>query len=267
MYLFPLLVGVAVTDNVYGNWSLGYFGHVAELVGGPALAAALTLAAAVSQVGMFEAEMSADSYQVGAPRLAMCGAVAMGPAPVQNGGILFRRHCKSIAVASAGPGFLMVLQIVRTVVDVSRLFVCLSWRGWSDLFYLSTDHTSCCDDCALPLYKTHNSNVGSASGERLSYICTTYMRSEFDFQVLGMAERGYLPKVFARRSRFGTPQVGILLSSLGIFMMLLFDFMQILEMLNAIYCLAELLEFAAFLWLRISQPNLRRSYKCAFQLR
>ena len=84
---------------------------------------------------------------------------------------------------------------------------------------------------------------------------------------MGMAERGYLPKVFARRSRFGTPQVGILLSSLGIFMMLLFDFMQILEMLNAIYCLAELLEFAAFLWLRISQPNLRRSYKCAFQLR
>ena len=69
MYLFPLLVGVAVTDNVYGNWSLGYFGHVAELVGGPALAAAVTLAAAVSQVGMFEAEMSSDSYQLGASYL------------------------------------------------------------------------------------------------------------------------------------------------------------------------------------------------------
>lgn len=84
-------------------------------------------------------------------------------------------------------------------------------------------------------------------------------------QVLGMAERGYLPQVFSRRSRFGTPQIGILLSSLGIFMMLLFDFMSILEMLNAIYCLAELLEFAAFLWLRISQPHLRRSYKCVLQ--
>lgn len=142
MYLFPLLIGVAVTDNVYGDWTLGYYGHVAELVGGPALAAAVTVAAALSQVGMFEAEMSADSYQV-----------------------------------------------------------------------------------------------------------------------LGMAERGYLPRSFARRSIFGTPEIGILLSSLGIFMMLLFDFMQILEMLNAIYCLAELLEFAAFIWLRISQPNLRRSYK------
>lgn len=64
MYLFPLLIGVAVTDNVYGDWTLGYYGHVAELVGGPALAAAVTVAAALSQVGMFEAEMSADSYQV-----------------------------------------------------------------------------------------------------------------------------------------------------------------------------------------------------------
>jgi amino acid transporter len=76
-----------------------------------------------------------------------------------------------------------------------------------------------------------------------------------------MAERGYLPKACARRSRFGTPQIGILLSSLGIFTMLLFDFLSILEMMNAVYCVAELLEFAAFLWLRISQPNLRRSYK------
>lgn len=64
MYLFPLLIGIAVTDDVYTDWSLGYFGQVAELVGGPALALAVTCAAAVSQVGMFEAEMSADSYQV-----------------------------------------------------------------------------------------------------------------------------------------------------------------------------------------------------------
>ena len=29
------------------------------------------------------------------------------------------------------------------------------------------------------------------------------------FQLLGMAERGMLPAVFAKRSRFGTPTVGI----------------------------------------------------------
>lgn len=63
-YLLPLLIGVAVTDDVYGEWSVGYYGHVAQQVGGPLLAAAVTFAAAVSQVGMFEAEMSSDSYQV-----------------------------------------------------------------------------------------------------------------------------------------------------------------------------------------------------------
>lgn len=31
------------------------------------------------------------------------------------------------------------------------------------------------------------------------------------YQLLGMAERGMLPKVFAQRSRFGTPTAGIVL--------------------------------------------------------
>eukprot|EP00892_Ulva_mutabilis_P001477 jgi/Ulvmu1/1132/UM107_0005.1 len=142
MYLLPLLVGVAVTDDVYGDWSVGYYGHVAQQVGGPALAAAVTFAAVVSQVGMFEAEMSSDSYQV-----------------------------------------------------------------------------------------------------------------------LGMSERGYLPASFARRSRFGTPAVGILLSSVGIFTMLTFSFLEIVEMLNVVYSMGELLEFAAFVWLRVSQPDLKRPFK------
>merc|ERR1712129_167155 len=34
-----------------------------------------------------------------------------------------------------------------------------------------------------------------------------------------------------------------------------------MEMLNGVYCLAELLEFAAFLQLRRRHPNLRRPYK------
>jgi amino acid transporter len=145
-YLLPLMVGTAVTASptvIDSNWKLGYFGHIANLVGGPALAIAVTVSAAVSQVGMFEAEMSSDSYQV-----------------------------------------------------------------------------------------------------------------------LGMAERGYLPRSFGTRSVFGTPVVGILLSSLGIVSMLVFSFMEIVELLNAAYCLAELLEFAAFVWLRISQPEMRRGYRC-----
>lgn len=39
------------------------------------------------------------------------------------------------------------------------------------------------------------------------------------FQLQGMAERGFLPKIFNERSRFGTPTVAILFSSLGIMTM------------------------------------------------
>lgn len=85
-------------------------------------------------------------------------------------------------------------------------------------------------------------------------------------QVLGMAERGYLPRVFAMRSNFGTPVIGIMLSSIGIVTMLMFDFMQIVELLNAVYCLAELMEFAAFIKLRWKHPDLKRVYKCAATL-
>ena len=78
-----------------------------------------------------------------------------------------------------------------------------------------------------------------------------------------MSERGYLPAAFGRRSRFGTPAVGILLSSVGIFTMLTFSFLEIVEMLNVVYSMGELLEFAAFVWLRVSQPELKRPFKYA----
>jgi amino acid transporter len=81
------------------------------------------------------------------------------------------------------------------------------------------------------------------------------------FQLQGMAERGFLPKALARRSRHGTPTIGILLSSLGVCFLSFFDFVSIVELLNAIYCLAELLEFAAFVALRITAPNLPRPYR------
>ncbi len=37
--------------------------------------------------------------------------------------------------------------------------------------------------------------------------------------------------------------------------------MQIVELLNIVYCLAELLEFAAFIYLRAKAPHLRRPFK------
>ncbi len=86
------------------------------------------------------------------------------------------------------------------------------------------------------------------------------------FQLQGMAERGFLPKALARRSRHGTPTIGILLSSVGVCCLSFFDFVSIVELLNAIYCLAELLEFAAFVSLRVTAPNLPRPYRWVFEL-
>ena len=81
------------------------------------------------------------------------------------------------------------------------------------------------------------------------------------YQLQGMAERGFLPKALARRSRHGTPTVGILLSSLGVCCLSTFNFVQLVELLNAVYCLAELLEFAAFIALRVTAPGLPRPYR------
>lgn len=48
--------------------------------------------------------------------------------------------------------------------------------------------------------------------------------SSDSYQLQGMAERGFLPKALARRSRHGTPTIGILLSSLGVCCLSFFDF-------------------------------------------
>jgi amino acid permease len=42
-----------------------------------------------------------------------------------------------------------------------------------------------------------------------------------------MAERGFLPKVLAGRSRHGTPTIGIVLSSMGILCLASFNFTQV----------------------------------------
>eukprot|EP00873_Tetraselmis_striata_P018488 jgi/Tetstr1/438752/TSEL_027261.t1 len=85
--------------------------------------------------------------------------------------------------------------------------------------------------------------------------------SSDSYQLLGMSERGMLPKILSRRSRHGTPTLGLLLSSLGVLIMISFEFMQIVEMLNVVYCLAELLEFMAFIRLRHKHPHLQRPFR------
>jgi amino acid transporter len=63
MYLLPLLVGLGVTTDTEA-WTLGYFSKVADQVAGKWLVVLMVIAAAVSQLGQYQAEMSSDSYQL-----------------------------------------------------------------------------------------------------------------------------------------------------------------------------------------------------------
>lgn len=82
------------------------------------------------------------------------------------------------------------------------------------------------------------------------------------YLILGLAEKGMLPKCFGIRSKHGTPTVALLLSCTGVIVMLItFDFVSTVEMLNAVYCCAELLEFAALIWLRKKFPDIQRPFR------
>jgi amino acid transporter len=76
------------------------------------------------------------------------------------------------------------------------------------------------------------------------------------FQLMGMSERGFVPKIFAQRSRHGTPTYSILLG-LGfvIVLMSVANLDKLIEMLNFNYAISLLMEYAAFLKLRISKPE------------
>ncbi|KAL3538815.1 hypothetical protein ACH5RR_002181 [Cinchona calisaya] len=81
------------------------------------------------------------------------------------------------------------------------------------------------------------------------------------FQLLGMSEMGMLPAIFASRSKHGTPTVSILCSATGVIFLSWMSFQEILEFLNFLYSVGMLLEFAAFIRLRIKKPDLHRPYK------
>ncbi|GAB4853445.1 hypothetical protein Ancab_017635 [Ancistrocladus abbreviatus] len=81
------------------------------------------------------------------------------------------------------------------------------------------------------------------------------------FQLLGMSEMGMLPSIFAARSRYGTPTFSILCSATGVIFLSWMTFQEIIEFLNFLYSIAMLLEFAAFIKLRITKPDLHRPFK------
>ncbi|KAI3852866.1 hypothetical protein MKW92_049208 [Papaver armeniacum] len=76
--------------------------------------------------------------------------------------------------------------------------------------------------------------------------------SSSSFQTEGMANLGFIPALFGWRAKwFNTPWAGILLS----------NFNNIVAAANILYGLGMLLEFSAFIRLRIKYPDLPRPYK------
>jgi len=84
------------------------------------------------------------------------------------------------------------------------------------------------------------------------------------WQIAGMAKRGFAPKIFQTRSRFGTPIYGIILGFIVIVIMSSFNFTTLVEMMNFNYSIALLMEYAAFIKLRISRPDVIRPYRVPF---
>lgn len=81
------------------------------------------------------------------------------------------------------------------------------------------------------------------------------------FQLMGMAELGYLPNIFKTRSKYGTPTAGILAGTIIIVVMSTADFSKLVEILNANYAISLLLEYAAFVKLRMNRQDLERPYR------
>ncbi|KAL6214089.1 hypothetical protein ACLB2K_013527 [Fragaria x ananassa] len=63
-YIFPLLTGTGAIPVDRELWSDGYFADIAKILGGVWLRTWVLAAAALSNMGMFVAEMSSDSFQL-----------------------------------------------------------------------------------------------------------------------------------------------------------------------------------------------------------
>lgn len=63
-YLVPLLAGTGAVETDPSEWSDGYFAQIGMLIGGSWLKWWIQAAAALSNMGLFEAEMSSDAFQL-----------------------------------------------------------------------------------------------------------------------------------------------------------------------------------------------------------
>ncbi|RLN44019.1 hypothetical protein BBJ28_00008307 [Nothophytophthora sp. Chile5] len=82
------------------------------------------------------------------------------------------------------------------------------------------------------------------------------------FQILGMAECGLAPAFLkARNKRFNTPHNAVFASLIIIFVLIKFEFDEILGMTNALSAFYQLLILVAFVKLRYSHADIERPFK------
>jgi len=127
------------------------------------------------------------------------------------------------------------------------------WRNWKDGQFAELGHRL--GGSFLKSWVICGAAV-SCLGQQLSEM------AEAAFQLQGMAEDGWLPSCFAQRSRFDTPWLPLLvITVLVLVLSLSSSFSSIIEMLNAVYCVAQVLEFSAFLHLRRKHNDLDRPFR------
>lgn len=63
-YVVPLMIAVGATDYTQQEWIDGHLGAVAVDIGGKWLGALTVFAAGISNLALFEAKLSADSFQL-----------------------------------------------------------------------------------------------------------------------------------------------------------------------------------------------------------
>lgn len=85
-------------------------------------------------------------------------------------------------------------------------------------------------------------------------------------QIQGMADRGQLPSLFARRSRHDTPTYALLLSISVIALLLWLPFSFIIELSNFSFCLSVMLEFLTFAELKIRNGDWSKCRKAIYAI-
>jgi amino acid transporter len=75
-----------------------------------------------------------------------------------------------------------------------------------------------------------------------------------------------LPASVAGRSKYDTPTIGIAIATAIVLSLTTFGFVDIVQLLNSVYCLALLVEFATLVYLRKKCKNMNRPFKIGLSM-